>query len=320
MKKFLSLKGGGIRGIVQAYALEKLEESTGKQIFELFDFIGGTSTGGILATLLANGKHTAREAGELYSKHGKEIFSRDPWQRVRSVEGLRDEKYSNKSLLMYLKKYFGEIRTMGKAKIPVMVTTSDTVTRQPVFLKSWKHPGVNTLMWYACQQTSAAPTFFEAAMHPYLSPGGYMDPGEISGRLDGGVFANNPVREIQAEGLRLFGVDEPYLLVSMGNGLHTRSIYYKDCKDFGGIQWLPKYINISMNEPNIAATIDARIIAEVYGNTFYEFDGQLKIANDDMDDASERNKIALQKEAKLIYDTIEFEEMSALLVQGGFGT
>ncbi len=45
----LSIDGGGIRGIIPALILSRLEKKTGKSISELFDFIGGTSTGGILA-------------------------------------------------------------------------------------------------------------------------------------------------------------------------------------------------------------------------------------------------------------------------------
>jgi len=45
----LSIDGGGIRGIIPATILMQLEAETGRHIFELFDVIVGTSTGGILA-------------------------------------------------------------------------------------------------------------------------------------------------------------------------------------------------------------------------------------------------------------------------------
>ena len=113
MKKFLSLKGGGIRGAIQAYALRKLEEATGKRIHELFNLIGGTSTGGLLALILTTGDYTAEEAGELYLNHGKNIFSRSPWQRISSGGGSLDEKYNHEELVLLLKTYFTETRKMG---------------------------------------------------------------------------------------------------------------------------------------------------------------------------------------------------------------
>jgi hypothetical protein len=48
----LSIDGGGIHGIIPAIFLQALEQATGKEIWQLFDLIAGTSTGGILALAL----------------------------------------------------------------------------------------------------------------------------------------------------------------------------------------------------------------------------------------------------------------------------
>ena len=49
------LDGGGMKGLVQIEALVQLEEATGRRITELFDWIIGTSTGGIVALALVYG-------------------------------------------------------------------------------------------------------------------------------------------------------------------------------------------------------------------------------------------------------------------------
>ena len=50
------LDGGGIRGLIQIEILSMLERRTGRKITELFDWIIGTSTGGIVALGLVYGK------------------------------------------------------------------------------------------------------------------------------------------------------------------------------------------------------------------------------------------------------------------------
>ncbi|CAH8669708.1 unnamed protein product [Dicrocoelium dendriticum] len=52
----LSMDGGGVRGLILVQTLRTLERATGKRIVELFDWVVGTSTGGILSLLLLRGK------------------------------------------------------------------------------------------------------------------------------------------------------------------------------------------------------------------------------------------------------------------------
>ena len=54
----LTLDGGGIRGLILIQLLLALEEFTKQPIVRLFDWIAGTSTGGILALAIAHGELT----------------------------------------------------------------------------------------------------------------------------------------------------------------------------------------------------------------------------------------------------------------------
>src|SRR4051812_11231590 len=107
MKKvtILSLDGGGIRGIIPGIILTRLEELLQKadrnpsaKLGDYFDFIAGTSTGGILACLYltpgknGSAKYSAEDAVNLYLEHGRRIFSRTVVERLKSGDGVFKEK------------------------------------------------------------------------------------------------------------------------------------------------------------------------------------------------------------------------------------
>ena len=54
--RILSLDGGGMRGLIQIEILCQIERATGRKITELFDWIIGSSTGGIVALALVYGE------------------------------------------------------------------------------------------------------------------------------------------------------------------------------------------------------------------------------------------------------------------------
>lgn len=67
MQLGLSLAGGGIKGVAHIGAIKALEEANIK-----FDYISGTSSGSIVATLYASG-YTIDEIFEIFKKYVKEI-------------------------------------------------------------------------------------------------------------------------------------------------------------------------------------------------------------------------------------------------------
>uniref|UniRef100_A0A4W5LXS6 PNPLA domain-containing protein n=1 Tax=Hucho hucho TaxID=62062 RepID=A0A4W5LXS6_9TELE len=54
--RLLCLDGGGIKGLVLIQLLISLEKEAGRPIKELFDWVSGTSTGGILALAIIHGE------------------------------------------------------------------------------------------------------------------------------------------------------------------------------------------------------------------------------------------------------------------------
>ena len=82
-RKLLALDGGGIRGVLTLQVLirmeELLREKSGQgdnfRLCNYFDYIGGTSTGAIIAAGLARGM-SAQELSDFYMKAGPAMFDK----------------------------------------------------------------------------------------------------------------------------------------------------------------------------------------------------------------------------------------------------
>ena len=73
--RILFLDGGGIRGLIQIEILMEIERRTGRKITELFDWIVGTSTGGIVALGLVYGKGRGQERERIVIYNSTPMFA-----------------------------------------------------------------------------------------------------------------------------------------------------------------------------------------------------------------------------------------------------
>ncbi|MFM7766115.1 MAG: patatin-like phospholipase family protein, partial [Sphingomonadales bacterium] len=64
-KLILCLDGGGMRGILSIQLLKTLEKIAGIPAYAMFDLVAGTSTGAIIAALMATG-HTGEQIEQRY--------------------------------------------------------------------------------------------------------------------------------------------------------------------------------------------------------------------------------------------------------------
>lgn len=314
MKKIriLSLDGGGIRGIVPGviltYIEKQLQVKSGSQrkIGDHFDFIAGTSTGGILACAYlmtspdGTAKNSANDALDLYLKEGSGIFYRSMKQKISSGFGLLDEKFSAKALEQDLLSFFGDALLDSFAK-PCLITAYEITARNACFFNSAE--ATETLYNFkvrdVARATSAAPTYFEPALI-------YSQAGQAFSLIDGGVFANNPALCAYAEARKmrfsrlLKNNEKPdlpsakdMLLISIGTGTVTEAYHYKDFKDAGQLKWLQPIIDILMS--GNSETVDYQL-SQMYKtleakdqNDYYRLEPSLREALPKMDLASLQN-------------------------------
>lgn len=241
--RILSLDGGGIRGLLTAILLERLETEVPGWL-DKADLMTGTSTGGIIALGLAHGLKP-KELRELYEKKGPAIFDDSWWDDVKDIGAVLGSDYDNKNLTKELRMIFGTTKLKDlRKKVLVPAFDLDNEDKDPKD-RSWKpkffhnFPGDDSdgeeLAMKVALYTSAAPTYFPT----------------VDGYIDGGVFANNPSMAAlaQTQDSRSFqnppGLDE-IVLLSIGTG---RSLFRIEGKnlDWGYAQWAKPLINIMMD-------------------------------------------------------------------------
>lgn len=294
--KILSIDGGGIRGIIPAMVLAKIEEMTSKPICKLFDFIAGTSTGGILSLTLTKPSkdnkdipaYSANDIIDLYTDNGKKIFSTNIFHKIASLDGITDEKYSSAGIELVLKEYLGTSR-LSEALIHVLIPTYELGLRTPFFFKSWhaKNPNKKNYdfdMWQVARATSAAPTYFEPFRLEINEKGG----ADYYSFIDGGVYANNPAMCAFAEAKVLFENADDILMVSLGTGELTKSIPYNEAKDWGPAEWAKPILSIMFD--GVSDTVDYQLRKLLPSKNYYRIQASLaQLGKDEMDDASDEN-------------------------------
>jgi patatin-like phospholipase/acyl hydrolase len=284
--RVLAVDGGGIRGLIPALVLAELEERSGRRVFELFDLMAGTSTGGIIASALcAPDPLPAAEVAAVYEEEGPRIFDRSIWQRIQSAEGLLDEKYDARALDRALERFLADKR-LSRTRPDLIVPTYDTMRPGPYFFKTSKareDPAEDAPLSEVARATSAAPTYFEPVARGSQA------------LLDGGVFAVNPGMSALAEALREHPGSE-VILLSLGTGERTNKRSFDEIEDWGLVEWARPILDVVFD--GISDAVDYQVRHVLGDERYWRFQVELTRASDDLDDASEGNIAALRGHAE----------------------
>jgi uncharacterized protein len=287
--RILAIDGGGIRGLIPALVLTELERRTGRRVFELFDLMAGTSTGGILVcALCAPDPMPASAVAKLYEEEGPKIFHRSIFQRIRSAEGLIDEKYDDAALDRALERFLGDKR-LAETRPDLIVPTYDMALPGPYFFKTSDAratPDTSDFpLSVVARATSAAPTYFEP-----------LEAGERA-LIDGGVFAVNPAMSGLAEVLNIEDVSpRDVVLLSLGTGEHTRKRSFDEIKDWGLASWARPILDVVFDGASDA--VNYQLERVLTGERYWRLQTELTLANDDLDDASDDNLERLREQAE----------------------
>ena len=201
-RKLIALDGGGIRGVMTLQVLIKMEELLAEKsgqgenfrLCNYFDYIGGTSTGAIIAAGLAIGK-SARFLSDFYQEVGPAMF-----EKAFLLKRLK-HLYKSEPLTEKLQEVYGANTTLGSDKLKslLLVVTRNVTTDSPWPISSnplAKYNAPDRLdrntkipLWQLVRASTAAPVFFP----PEVVQWDPNDPSKAFLFEDGGLTPyNNP--------------------------------------------------------------------------------------------------------------------------------
>jgi uncharacterized protein len=208
--RVLTLDGGGAKGFYTLGVLKEIEAMIGCPLHRKFDLVFGTSTGAIIAALIALG-HSVDAILELYRKHVPAVMSQSSAPaRSAALKKLADEVFGGAM--------FSDVKT------GIGVVTARWITERPMIFKgnvAQAHgrigtfvPGFGVSIADAVKASCSAYPFFERTIVR-------TSMGEDIELIDGGYCANNPTLYAIADAVQALKFDRQAIrLVSIGVGIY----------------------------------------------------------------------------------------------------
>jgi hypothetical protein len=205
-KRLLSLDGGGILGLLSLSFLKRIEDQLRPRsgmgenfrLCHFFDYVGGTSTGAIIAAGLALGK-SVDELIDFYRKSGRAMF-----KKASLARRFLYHTFAADPLRQMLRREIGEeslldLDKSGRLKTLLLVVMRNVTTDSPWPISSNRRAKFNDEslpycnmkipLWKLVRASTAAPTYFEPEQIEFVAG----DPRYTFVFEDGGVTPyNNP--------------------------------------------------------------------------------------------------------------------------------
>lgn len=236
--RILCLDGGGAKGFYTLGVLREIEALLGCPLYKRFDLVFGTSTGAIIAALIALGREVEK-IHELYKKH------------VPAVAEARNEKAKSRALAQLGTQVFGDTG-FDAMKTGIGIVATRWLTEKPMIFKAdpaQAHgragtftPGFGCTVSDAVQASCSAYPFFERKTVTTSA-------GERVELVDGGYCANNPTLYAIADAVGPLQKARPDLrVVSVGVGVYPqpkRGLKQRLVNRFWLVQLLQKTLEIN---------------------------------------------------------------------------
>jgi predicted patatin/cPLA2 family phospholipase len=242
----LSLDGGGAKGFYTLGVLKEIEAMAGRPLWECFDLIFGTSTGAIIAALLALG-YKVDDIHALYKNHVPAIMRcNTAFGRSEALADLAKTVFTDRNFT-HVKTGVGIVATRWLLEKPMIFKAS---VKQAHGRHSTFVPGFGCTIADAVQASCSAYPFFNKSI---ITTG----EGHEIELIDGGYCANNPTLYAIADAVNAFRQSHSSLrVVSVGVGVYPETKHWaapkhwvawltKSLLGFTAIQLLQKTLNVN---------------------------------------------------------------------------
>ncbi|XP_062010925.1 patatin-like protein 2 [Rosa rugosa] len=328
MVTVLSIDGGGIKGIIPgtllAFLETKLQDLDGPsaRLADYFDIIAGTSTGGLVTTMLTapnkdnRPMYEAKDINNFYFEQTPKIFPQNSQKNfltsIQSAVGaVMGPKYDGKYLRTMTNKLLGDL-TLKQTLTNVIIPAFDIKHLQPVIFStidakesSLKNPKLSDI----CISTSAAPTFLPAHYFEVKDSQGTTRTFDL---VDGGVAANNPTmmaishinREMLKHGSEPMDANR-LLVLSLGTGTAKFEGKYSATKasKWGLINWMFDNGSTPMIDIFTDASSD---MVDIHVSTLFQSlnakDNYLRVQDDSLIGEESSVDIATEKNLKRLVE------------------
>lgn len=236
----LVLDGGGSKGVYSLGVLKELELKLGEPIYKHFELIYGTSTGSIIASLIALG-YSISEIETLYLELIPKIMkNKTKSGRSKSLAEETVKIFGNKKFDSF-KTDIGIVALNYETQMPLIFKT---YIKQAHRMKQSFKPGFDCTIETAVRCSSAAYPFFEKMKIKTENHG------EIE-VIDGGFIANNPTLYAMIDAYKSLGIQENNIhLLNIGVGHYienTTGFISIIIKKLGVFNFFERVLNASTN-------------------------------------------------------------------------
>jgi uncharacterized protein len=247
--RILCLDGGGAKGFYTLGVLKEIEGMLGCPLYKRFDLVFGTSTGAIIASLIALG-YEIDAIHDLYRTH------------VPTVMGASNGKGKSDALAKLAQDIYGD-KTFTDVKTGIGIVTTKWVIERPMIFKgdvAQAHgrigtfiPGFGVSIADAVQASCSAYPFFNRKVVTTAA-------GDNVELIDGGYCANNPTLYAIGDAIAAMKKDCSDLrVVSLGVGVYPapkpRGLKMWFAKKLLSVQLLQKTLEINTQSMDQLRTI-----------------------------------------------------------------